>query len=292
MKVAVSVVIPAKNEARNIERCLRAVAWASEIYIIDSRSTDETCRIVEKFGAKVVQFDYRGGWPKKKNWALANIPFENEWVFLLDADEILMEGGKEEIAAAVEGDSSIAGYSINRRFMFLGRWLKHAYYPNWNLRLFKHRQGRFAQLVQGETDSGDIEIHEHVVVQGTIARLKTELEHYAFPTVETFVEKHNRYSNWEAQLQVELDEKKGKPRLKNQRMSLQRRIKLATSRLPMRPLLRFCYIYFLQRGFLDGLEGYYFARLHACYEWMSIIKTYERKHLRTGASVSVSGGKS
>ena len=277
MSAAVSVVIPTKNEARNIERCLRSVRWASEIYLIDSQSTDDTCRIATKFGAKVVQFDYQGGWPKKKNWALANVPFENDWVLLLDADEVLMEEGQEEIEAAVQSEASIDGYWINRRFVFLDKWLKHSYYPNWNLRLFRHRRGRFEKLVEGETDSGDIEIHEHVVVEGRTGRLRAELEHYAFPSVESFIDKHNRYSNWEAQLQVELDQKKGSPPLQDKRVSFHRRLKLATSRLPMRPFLRFCYIYFLQRGFLDGIEGYYFARLHACYEWMSVIKTYERK---------------
>lgn len=271
------MVIPTRNEARNIERCLRSIAWASEIYIIDSQSTDDTCRLAAKYGAKIVQFDYQGGWPKKKNWALANVPFANEWVFLLDADEVLMDGGQEEIAAAVQADESIDGYWINRRFIFLGKWLQHAYYPNWNLRLFKHGQGRFEKLVEGETDSGDVEIHEHIVVHGRTGRLRSELEHYAFPSVESFIEKHNRYSNWEAQLQVELDEKKGNAPLQDKRVSFHRRLKLATSRLPMRPFLRFCYIYFLQRGFLDGMEGYYFARLHGCYEWMSVIKTYERK---------------
>jgi glycosyltransferase involved in cell wall biosynthesis len=277
MTDSISVVIPTRNEARNIERCLRSIAWASEIYIIDSQSTDDTCRLAAKYGAKIVQFDYQGGWPKKKNWALANLPFANEWVFLLDADEVLMEGGQEEIAAAVQTDESIDGYWINRRFIFLGKWLQHAYYPNWNLRLFKHSQGRFEKLVEGETDSGDVEIHEHIVVHGRTGRLRSELEHYAFPSVESFIEKHNRYSNWEAQLQVELDEKKGDAPLQDKRVSFHRRLKLATSRLPMRPFLRFCYIYFLQRGFLDGMEGYYFARLHGCYEWMSVIKTYERK---------------
>jgi glycosyltransferase involved in cell wall biosynthesis len=277
MTDSISVVIPTRNEARNIERCLRSIAWASEIYIIDSQSTDDTCRLAAKYGAKIVQFDYQGGWPKKKNWALANVPFANEWVFLLDADEVLMDGGQEEIAAAVQADESIDGYWINRRFIFLGKWLQHAYYPNWNLRLFKHGQGRFEKLVEGETDSGDVEIHEHIVVHGRTGRLRSELEHYAFPSVESFIEKHNRYSNWEAQLQVELDEKKGNAPLQDKRVSFHRRLKLATSRLPMRPFLRFCYIYFLQRGFLDGMEGYYFARLHGCYEWMSVIKTYERK---------------
>jgi glycosyltransferase involved in cell wall biosynthesis len=285
MSVALSVVIPTKNEARNIERCLQSVRWASEIYLIDSQSTDETCQIAAEYGAKVVQFDYHGGWPKKKNWALANVPFEHQWVLLLDADEVLMGDGREEIESVLRCNESMDGYWINRRFVFLGKWLKHSYYPNWNLRLFRHRRGRFEKMVEGETDSGDVEIHEHLVVDGRTGRLRTELEHYAFPTVESFIDKHNRYSNWEAQLQVELDQKKRGPRRQEKPLSFQRRLKLATSRFPMRPFLRFCYIYFLQRGFLDGIEGYYFAKLHACYEWMSVIKTYERKRRRRGKRI-------
>ena len=276
MSAPVSIVIPTRNEAMNLERCLRSVAWASEKFVVDSNSTDTTGQIAENFGASVVQFDYKGGWPKKKNWALANLPFRNEWVLLLDADEVLCNGGSEEIDRVLESDSDVAGYWINRRFMFLGKWLKHAYYPNWNLRLFKHKLGRFERLVEGETNSGDVEIHEHLIVRGRTARLKTELEHYAFPSVESFIEKHNRYSNWESQLERELDKRTMGNPLQDRRVNFRRRLKRLSKKLPMRPLLRFWYIFFIQRGFLDGLEGYYFAQLHACYEWMSVIKTFER----------------
>jgi glycosyltransferase involved in cell wall biosynthesis len=281
MNVPVSIVIPTRNEASNLARCLKSVVWASEIYVVDSKSTDATSQIAENFGASVVQFEYRGGWPKKKNWALTHLPFQNEWVLLLDADEVLCQGGREEIDRALKSRPEITGYWINRRFMFLGKWLKHAYYPNWNLRLFRHSLGRFERLVEGETNSGDVEIHEHVFVKGATGRLKTELEHYAFPSVESFIEKHNRYSNWEAQFESEM-EKKGSGSLRQDRhVSFRRRVKMMSRKLPMRPFFRFWYVYFIQRGFLDGIEGYYFAQLHACYEWMSIIKTFE---LRRNAS--------
>jgi len=275
MNVPVTILVPTRNEASNLERCLKSVQWASEIYVVDSKSTDATGQIAESFGASVVQFEYNGGWPKKKNWALTHLPFRNEWVLLLDADEVLCEGGREEIERVLKSKSEISGYWINRRFMFLGKRLKHAYYPNWNLRLFRHSLGRFERLVEGETNSGDVEIHEHVFVKGATGRLKTELEHYAFPSVESFIEKHNRYSNWESRFEWEL-KKKGTPSLlQDRRVNLRRHLKLLSRKLPMRPLLRFWFIYFVQRGFLDGIEGYYFAQLHACYEWMSVIKAFE-----------------
>ena len=275
MSVPVSIIVPTKNEESNLERCLKAVDWASEILVVDSQSHDRTIQIAGQCGAKVVQFHYSGGWPKKKNWALENIPFENDWVLLLDADEVLMPGGEEEIKATIQ--SGKEGFWINRQFMFLGKWLKHSYYPNWNLRLFKHACGRFEKLVSGETASGDVEIHEHVVVEGSTGRLRTELQHYAFPSVESFIEKHNRYSNWEARLQLELQSKSSERRIQDGQVHWRRRLKLVSHHLPVRPLLRFLYVYLFQRGFLDGMEGYYFARLHACYEWMSIIKLYELK---------------
>jgi glycosyltransferase involved in cell wall biosynthesis len=277
MSVPVTILVPTRNEASNLGRCLKSVEWASEVYVVDSKSTDATCQIAESFGASVVQFEYEGGWPKKKNWALTHLPFRNEWVLLLDADEVLREGGREEIEGVLKAKSEITGYWINRRFMFLGKWLKHAYYPNWNLRLFRHSLGRFERLVEGETNSGDVEIHEHILVKGATGRLKTELEHYAFPSVESFIEKHNRYSNWESQFEWELKKKGATSILQDGRVNLRRYLKLLSRKLPMRPLLRFWYIYFVQRGFLDGIEGYYFAQLHACYEWMSVIKTFELK---------------
>src|SRR5207244_6489734 len=105
-----------------------------------------------------------------------------------------------EFAQASIGAADIAGYWINRRFMFMGRWLRHAYYPNWNLRLFRHALGRYEKLTDAPTNSGDNEVHEHVLVNGRTAKLQVEIDHYAFPSINVFVEKHNRYSNWEARV--------------------------------------------------------------------------------------------
>lgn len=270
-KVPLSVVLPVKNEGHQIERCLHAVRWADEIFVVDSQSADDTVTLAAAAGAVVVQFAYAGSWPKKKNWALENLPFRNEWVLLLDADEILPPAAEAEFRRAVGGEpSQVRGYWINRRFLFMGRWLKHAYYPNWNLRLFQHRFGRFERLTNAETESGDVEIHEHVIVDGPTARLSCEMDHYAFPTVSAFVEKHNRYSSWEAHLAVDpaVGMSHGASRLRS-------RVKHWARHLPCRPFLRFLYVYIWQRGFLDGREGYYFARLHGFYEFLSVAKTYE-----------------
>lgn len=285
MKVPVSVIVPTLNEIENIERCLKSVSWANEIFVVDSGSVDGTQEAAEALGTKVVQFHFNGTWPKKYNWSLDNLPFSHEWVIILDADEELTPEAEEEIREICTTNKKGAdGYFINRRFMFMNKWLRHAYYPNWNLRLFKRRLGRFEKLTDSATDSGDIEIHEHIVIGGKTGYIKSGMNHYAFPTIESFVEKHNRYSNWEAH--VALDNYlgvKSARELKSRNVGFKRFFKVLSKKIPFRPTLRFLYVYIFQGGILDGIEGYYFARLHYYYELLCICKEYElKKQLKGG----------
>lgn len=273
-KVPLTILVPIKNEANNLPRCLASVTWADQVFVVDSHSKDGSAAIAESLGASVVQFDFNGTWPKKKNWALDNLPFRHEWVFILDADEVLPPEAEAEIRAIVtDPNNPHAGYWINRRFMFMGKWLRHAYYPNWNLRLFRHRLGRHEKITEAPTASGDNEVHEHVLVAGSAGHLKIEMAHHAYPSVEVFIEKHNRYSNWEAR--ISLAETLPSGSLQSRSVGWRRRLRMLSRHLPLRPFMRFCYIYFLQRGFLDGVEGYYFARLHGLYELMAVAKTHE-----------------
>jgi len=274
-RVPVSVIVPIKNEAANLPRGLASVKWADEILVVDSASTDGSIAIAQQHGAKVVQFEFNGTWPKKKNWALENLQFRNEWVFVLDADEVLPPEAETEFAQAIADGGDIAGYWINRRFMFMGRWLRHAYYPNWNLRLFRHALGRYEKLTDAPTNSGDNEVHEHVLLNGGTAKLKVEIDHYAFPSIDIFVEKHNRYSNWEARVAADTLLDSSSKKISSRTVDRRRKLKTLSRHLPFRPLLRFLYVYVWQKGFLDGAEGYYFARLHGFYEFLSVAKTRE-----------------
>ncbi len=268
--VPVSFLIPVKNEAANLPRCLASIAWADEVWVVDSQSADGTATIAEQAGAKVVQFHFNGRWPKKRNWALETLPFKHEWVFILDADETLPPGAEAELREIASAPGGCDAHWINRRFMFLGRWLNHAYYPNWVLRFFRHRKARYAKLTDAPMNATDNEVHEPMVVEGEIGRLRSEMAHYAFPTIDSFVSRHNLYSNWEAHvtLRDEIEPPAG-------HQNFRQRLKRWSRRLPCRPLLRFLFVYVWQRGFLDGREGYYFARLHAMYEFLSVAKTYE-----------------
>ena len=124
MKIPVSVLSPIKNEAANLQRSLASVAWAGEILVVDSQSTDGSASIAQAHGAQVVQFHFNGTWPKKKNWALENLPFKHEWVFILDADEVMPPEAAAEIqGVTTDPKAALDGYWINRRFMFMGKWL-------------------------------------------------------------------------------------------------------------------------------------------------------------------------
>ena len=97
----ISILIPAKNERDNLRACIESARFADEIVVVDSGSTDGTREIAESLGARVVDFQWDGGFPKKKNWALANIPWRHEWVFILDADERITPELAAELRQAV-----------------------------------------------------------------------------------------------------------------------------------------------------------------------------------------------
>lgn len=289
--VKVSILVPVKNEQRNIVECLRRCQWATELVVVDSQSTDQTIQLSQAMGADVYQFSYdrSTGWPKKKNWALEKVPWKNEWVMILDADEYMTPELAQEIKRVVEGtwrpegrfamDGCGDGYWVNRRFMFMGRWIRGCgYYPSWNVRLLRHAKGRYERIgTLGDTGSGDNEVHEHIVLStGKAGYLENEFLHYAYPDLSAWIEKHNRYTTWEAHAMEAKDEGAVRAKLFGEPIERRRWIKRFGRRLPARAFLRFCYAYFLQRGFLDGYPGYVMCRLLGWYEFMSIAKYRER----------------
>ena len=274
----VSVLIPALNEASNLADCLASVAWSNDVVVVDSGSKDGSVEIATRLGAKVVPFDWNRQFPKKKNWALENVPWKNEWVLILDADERITPALGEEILKKASQPTA-DGYFINRRFIFLDRWIRHCgYYPSWNLRLFRHSLGRYERLHTADTGSGDNEVHEHVELRGASDYLQHDMLHYAYPDIGTWIEKHNRYSNWEAKVEVEGNETHADSKIGGA-LARRRRIREWSRRMAFRPLLRFLYSYVLKAGFLDGYEGYVFCRLLATYEMFSVFKAHELRHL-------------
>jgi len=294
--VPVSVLIPVKNEQRNIEECLRRLQWCSERVVVDSQSTDDTISLSQAMRADVYQFHYSPeGWPKKKNWALENVHWKNEWVLILDADEYMTPELAREIEEVVTGtwqsdDPRRAGcgdgFWINRRFMFMGRWLKGCgFYPSYNVRLLKNKIGRYERIGDlGDTGSGDNEVHEHIILStGEPGYLHNEFLHFAYPDLTAWIEKHNRYTTWEAHAMEAKDEGEIRASLFGGPIQRRRWIKRYARRLMFRPTIRFIWSYVFQRGFRDGYPGLVMCRLLAWYEFVSIAKHREMK--RTGVTL-------
>lgn len=282
-RARVSVVVPVKDEAENLRRCLPALAWADEVFVVDSQSRDETARVAAAHGAEVVQFRFNGTFPKKKNWALDNLPFRNDWVLIVDADEVVPPALAEEIARRTEADEA-DGFYLNMKYYFLGRRIKYCGYNEcWNLRLFKHRLGRYERIPAAPGSiAGDNEAHEHVQLEGRVARLRHELDHHAYPTITAWVEKHNRYASWEAE-NYERFLREPVPASIGPGKRLKRRLKKLYLRLPLRPGVRFLYTYVVRLGFLDGRPGLIFCLLLAYYDFLCGAKRYERSLTRGGA---------
>ncbi|OUC12551.1 MAG: glycosyltransferase [Alkalinema sp. CACIAM 70d] len=284
-KIPVSVLIPARNEEANLPACLQSVARADEVFVVDSQSSDRSVEIAESYGAQVVQFQFNGRYPKKKNWSLENLPFRNHWVLIVDCDERITPELWEEIAEAIQ-NPAFQGYYLNRKVFFLGKWIRYGgKYPDWNLRLFQHAQGRYENLgTEGMRNTGDNEVHEHVVLQGEVGYLKNDMLHIDFRDIYHWLERHNRYSNWEAQVYYNL--RNGKDHagtiganLFGGAVQRKRFLKKIWVRLPFRPLLRFILFYILRLGFLDGKAGYTYARLLSQYEYQISVKLFELEQL-------------
>lgn len=280
-KIPVSVLIPAKDEELNLPACLSSLVRADEVFLVDSQSKDRTCEIAENFGAKVVQFYLKGGWPKKKNWSLENLPFRNDWVLIVDCDERITPELWDEIELAIQ-NQDYQGFYLNRKVYFLGTWIRHGgKYPDWNLRLFKHKLGRYENLSTEEIpNTGDNEVHEHVILEGLAGYLKQDMIHEDYRDIYHWIERHNRYSNWDAKVYYNLlalkdDSGTIKANFFGNAVQRKRFLKTLWVRLPCKPLLRFMMFYFIQLGFLDGKAGYIYGRLLSQYEYQIGVKLYE-----------------
>jgi glycosyltransferase involved in cell wall biosynthesis len=280
-KLPVSVLIPAKNEQANLPACLASVQRADEVLIVDSQSSDKSVEIAQSYGANVVQFYFNGRWPKKKNWSLENLSFRNEWVLIVDCDERITPELWDEIAQAIQ-NPEYNGYYLNRRVFFLGTWIRHGgKYPDWNLRLFKHKKGRYENLnTEDIPNTGDNEVHEHVILDGKAGYLKNDMIHEDFRDLYHWIERHNRYSNWEARVYLNLltlndDSGTIGANLFGNAVQRKRFLKKLWVRLPFKPFLRFVLFYIIRRGFLDGSAGYIYARLLSQYEYQIGVKLYE-----------------
>jgi glycosyltransferase involved in cell wall biosynthesis len=281
-KLPVSVIIPVRNEAKNLPRCLQALKDVGEVYVIDSQSTDDTVEIARSHGAKVVQFHYQGGWPKKRQWAMNTLSFAHDWILLLDADEVLTPELAEEIRGAIQ-NPAVDGYSILLRIWFLGRVLRYGDVGLWKLSLFRRGKGHYeCRLRDQDASMADMEVHEHVVVEGATGKLRNPLIHHNVESLSRYIQKHDEYSNWESRVLLQAgQDKELPPSLWGTQAQRRRWLKRKLFAVPGSPVLLFLYRYVLRLGFLDGVPGLIYCGFQATQMFHTKAKLYELKSKTT-----------
>ena len=229
-----SIVIITKNEEKFITDAVNSAIFADEVLVLDSESTDKTCNIAKEIGARVEQQAWLGfGAQKNKAVELA----DNDWVFVLDADERITPELRDEIISTLK-NPQFNGYRIARLNNFFGKNIRHCgLYPDYSIRLFNRQKGKF----------NDVPVHESVQIQGNTDKLKNHMLHLAFDTVEEFSNKQKKYA--------ELSQKD-----KNL-------IKAFIS-----PIWTFLKIYIIRLGFVEGWRGFIIAKVYAQYTFWKYFK--------------------
>lgn len=228
-----SVIIITKNEQKHIAECIESVSFADEIIVVDSGSTDDTCGIARRLGAKVYHTTHWPGFGPQKNKALDLAT--KEWVFSIDADERVTKSLAIEIQKALQ-QPTVEAYTVARMSCFGGRWIKHSgWWPDRLVRLFKRDHGRFKEVA----------VHESVIVKGSSQALNGHLEHYPYESLDALIDKTNQYSSAAAK---QLHES-GK--------------KINIFGVVAKSIWTFIRIYIIRRGFLDGRQGFILAAIAA-----------------------------
>jgi glycosyltransferase involved in cell wall biosynthesis len=243
------VTVIAWNEEERLRACLESVTWADEIVVVDAESADKTVQVARDFTERIWVRPWPG-FAAQKNFALEQATAD--WILSLDADECVTAELRERIGRIVRDDGPADGYSIPRKNIFWGAWVRHGgLYPDYQLRLFRRAAGRFADSL----------VHESVVVRGRVEALAEPLLHHSYRGLEDFVARSNRYSTLAA------------------RETVKRGGRAGLGGLLLRPLGRFLSMYVLRRGFLDGWRGFVLAVLYAQYVFLRMAKTWEARQI-------------
>lgn len=241
-----SVVIVTRNEEARIRACLESVAWGDELIVVDAESEDKTASIARELTDQVIVRPWPG-YAAQKNYGLERA--RGAWILSLDADEIVSPALRAEMEQVVKHDGPADGYSVPRRNIFWGRWVRHGgLYPDRQVRLFRRGRGRFTER----------RVHESVHVDGEVRPLAGHLEHRSYRDVSDFLARADRYATLAAE----------------DLLARGRRVHVWD--FVLRPLGRFVGMYVLERGFLDGARGFLLAALYAYYVLIRCAKMWER----------------
>jgi len=278
----VTVLIAAKNEEVNMSKCLAALTDFARVVVIDSGSTDRTADVAAEWGAEVVDFEYQGGYPKKRQWAIDTLEITTPWTLLLDADEVAPASFTEELRTIVTSNSSDDAYLVTKGFHFLGQRFRFGGFSHSAVLLFRTGQAKFEHLLDElSSDVLDMEVHERLIVAGTIGKIDAHLIHEDFKGLEAYITRHNKYSTWEARVRsrhlagCEWGEETIRPRLFGNSQERRRFLKQIAVRIPFEPLLWFAYHFVLRLGFLEGRRGLIASQIRSSYIAQARAKLYE-----------------
>ena len=246
-----SVYVIAYNDEPNMRACLESVAWADELIVVDSYSTDATEKISREFTDKVFQHEFHG-FGRLRNEAVAHA--SHDWVFSLDTDERATPELQEEIYRVINSAEATDAYFVPRKNYFLGRWIRHCgWYPDYRQpQLFRKDRLRYRDEL----------VHESFDVDGSIGYLKAPALQYPFRDIDHYLAKMDRYSDLMAQRMVI----QGTPFQPHQ--------------LVTHPLFTFVKMYFLRAGFRDGMPGVILSSLYAYYTFIKYAKLWEATRRR------------
>jgi glycosyltransferase involved in cell wall biosynthesis len=240
-----SVTVITKNEAADIEAALTSVAWADEIVVVDSQSTDDTVDIARRFTSHVVVREWPG-YVDQKNVAAARAT--HDWILSIDADERVTPELAREIRAVLEGSPSHAAFRIPRVTWHLGRWMRTTdWYPDYQLRLYDRRGAQWTGRY----------VHEAVAVRGSVGQLRGELQHYAYRDIADHLETIDRYTTYAARQMHEAGRRAG---------ALQ---------VVGHPPLAFLRNYVARGGVRDGVPGFIVSAMNAYYVFLKFAKLWE-----------------
>jgi len=240
-----SVTVITRNEAADLADALSSVAWADEIVVVDSRSTDDTVAIAGRFTSRVVVRDWPG-YIAQKNYAASLAA--HDWILSLDADERVTPELAAEIQSRLAAAPQETGFRIPRVTRHLGRWIRSTdWYPDYQLRLYDRRSAEWTGRY----------VHEAVTVRGAVGELRGELQHYAYRDIADHLETIDRYTTLAARQMHEAGRRAG------------------ISDLTVHPPLAFLRNYIARGGFRDGSTGFVISSMNAYYVFLKFAKLWE-----------------
>lgn len=273
----ISICIPVRNEEKNLPACLASLAGHfDDIVVVDSGSSDDTLKIASEAGVTILDFKWNGIFPKKRNWALRNHTFKHPWILFLDADERTTPAFLGELEGKL--DSGVNGFWLKYDNWFMGRKLLQGDTMR-KLALFKIGHGEYEKFPEDHWSHLDMEIHEHPVLDGPTGEIQALLEHHDFRGLESYIAKHNEYSTWESKRFQWLHSAEASAQ---DWAALNSRQRFKYRHLNNWWLGSFYFLisYVQKKGFLDGAEGFRFAKMKKRYFEEIRLKIIEARSAR------------